>query len=47
VRFFETILPGRTEALGSPGGAAKVGPLQADTELVSRHPRAGLSNAEV
>lgn len=33
-RFFETVLPGRTVPLGSPGGARGVGPLEADTPLV-------------
>jgi hypothetical protein len=34
-RFFTEPLPGRTEPLGSPGGAAKLGPLAVDTELVT------------
>ncbi|GAA2446262.1 ferredoxin family protein [Actinomadura vinacea] len=29
-RFFEEILPGRTTPLGTPGGAANVGPVGAD-----------------
>ncbi|AEA25395.1 ferredoxin [Pseudonocardia benzenivorans] len=33
--FFTTALPGRAAPLGSPGGAAKLGPLAADTVLVS------------
>jgi len=33
-RWFSTVLPGRSEPLGSPGGAQKLGPLSADTELV-------------
>jgi NAD-dependent dihydropyrimidine dehydrogenase PreA subunit len=37
-RFFTTPLPGRTEALGSPGGAAKLGALGVDTPLVAEHP---------
>jgi NAD-dependent dihydropyrimidine dehydrogenase PreA subunit len=36
-RFFSEPLPGRAEALGSPGGAAQLGPLGVDTELVSGH----------
>jgi NAD-dependent dihydropyrimidine dehydrogenase PreA subunit len=32
--FFTELLPGREEPLGAPGGAAKVGDLQADTPLV-------------
>ena len=35
--FFET-LPGQDGTLGSPGGAAKVGPLGADTPLVAGMP---------
>jgi NAD-dependent dihydropyrimidine dehydrogenase PreA subunit len=38
-RFFNEPLPGRDEPLGSPGGAAKVGPLGVDTELVASRPR--------
>jgi len=38
VRFFSETLPGRAAPLGSPGGAAKVGALGVDTELVSGHP---------
>ncbi len=37
-RFFSETLPGRSEPLGSPGGAAKFGALGVDTELVSAHP---------
>jgi NAD-dependent dihydropyrimidine dehydrogenase PreA subunit len=33
--FFTEVLPGRTEALGSPGGATKLGDVAADTALVS------------
>jgi len=36
--FFET-LTGRDEPLGSPGGAAKVGPLGVDTPLVASLPK--------
>lgn len=36
--FFTQPLPGRSEPLGSPGGAAKVGPLGVDTPLVASHP---------
>jgi NAD-dependent dihydropyrimidine dehydrogenase PreA subunit len=39
-RFFTQVLPGRAQPLGSPGGAAKVGPLGVDTELVRTHPPA-------
>ncbi|MFH5824668.1 ferredoxin [Georgenia sp. AZ-5] len=38
-RFFAEPLPGRAEALGSPGGASAVGPIGADTELVASHPQ--------
>ncbi|HEY0485344.1 MAG TPA: ferredoxin [Mycobacteriales bacterium] len=34
-RFFAEPLPGRDAPLGAPGGAHKVGPVGADTELVS------------
>lgn len=37
-RFFTEILPGRDAPLGSPGGAAKVGPLNADTMMVAALP---------
>jgi NAD-dependent dihydropyrimidine dehydrogenase PreA subunit len=37
-RFFAEPLPGRPDPLGSPGGAAKLGPLGVDTELVAGHP---------
>jgi len=33
VEFFESVLPGRNEPIGSPKGAAKIGPLDSD------HPR--------
>lgn len=38
MRFFDEPLPGRDEALGSPGGAARLGVVGADTELVASHP---------
>jgi NAD-dependent dihydropyrimidine dehydrogenase PreA subunit len=37
-RFFAEPLPGRIQPVGSPGGAAKVGPIPADTPLVAGHP---------
>ena len=37
-RFFEEALPGADEALGSPGGAAKMGAIDGDTALVASHP---------
>lgn len=37
--FFVQPLPGLDAPLGSPGGASKVGPLMADTPLVSALPR--------
>jgi NAD-dependent dihydropyrimidine dehydrogenase PreA subunit len=37
-RFFSKPLPGRAKALGSPGGAAKLGALGVDTPLVAQHP---------
>lgn len=38
--FFEQVLPGRDSALGSPGGAAKVGALPVDAPLVASQPAA-------
>ena len=38
-RFFSEPLPGRDQPLGSPGGAAKLGPVGADTELVAARPK--------
>lgn len=35
--FFADVLPGRSEAIGSPGGAAKLGDLAVDTALVSAY----------
>lgn len=40
-RFFAEPLPGRTEPLGHPGGAAETGPTGVDTELVAVHPPTG------
>jgi NAD-dependent dihydropyrimidine dehydrogenase PreA subunit len=37
-QFFTLTLPGRTEPLGAPGGAAKVGRLGVDTPLVAAVP---------
>ena len=34
VAFFDLPLPGRSEALGAPGGAHKTGPIGVDTEWV-------------
>jgi NAD-dependent dihydropyrimidine dehydrogenase PreA subunit len=34
-RFFRVTLPGQEAQLGSPGGAAKVGPLTVDTAMVT------------
>jgi hypothetical protein len=39
--FFTEALPGRDEALGSPGGAAKIGALGVDTPLVASYPPQG------
>jgi NAD-dependent dihydropyrimidine dehydrogenase PreA subunit len=36
-RFFDKPLPGRDEAIGAPGGAAQVGAIDADTELVASY----------
>ncbi len=38
-RFFAEVLPGRTEPLGNPGGAARIGPVGADTAFVAGLPR--------
>ncbi|WP_375481331.1 ferredoxin [uncultured Mycobacterium sp.] len=37
--FFYDTLPGRDEPIGSPGGAAKLGPLGVDTPLVAGLPK--------
>jgi NAD-dependent dihydropyrimidine dehydrogenase PreA subunit len=42
-RFFTEALSGRGEPLGSPGGAAAVGPIPADTEMVAALPPMGES----
>lgn len=39
--FFTETLPGQAGPLDSPGGAAKLGPLGVDTELVRNHPPQG------
>jgi hypothetical protein len=39
--FFSETLPGRDGPLGSPGGAANLGPLGVDTPLVSALPPRG------
>ncbi|BDX31911.1 (4Fe-4S)-binding protein [Mycobacterium antarcticum] len=38
VKFFTDTLPGQALPLGSPGGAAKLGVIDADTELVASLP---------
>ncbi|MEV6852091.1 ferredoxin [Actinoplanes sp. NPDC051411] len=35
VAFFETVLPGRSEPLGSPGGASDLGRIDADAPLAA------------
>ena len=37
-RFFAEPLPGKDAAIGSPGGAAKMGVIDGDTELVTGYP---------
>ncbi|MEZ0353712.1 indolepyruvate ferredoxin oxidoreductase subunit alpha [Mycobacterium sp. pR1184] len=37
-KFFNAVLPGRTEPLGSPGSASSVGTIGVDTELTSTTP---------
>lgn len=39
--FFTETLPGRDEPIGSPGGAARFGPLSVDTEYVTGLPPGG------
>jgi len=41
VRFFTEPLPGQPEPLNSPGGAAKLGRVGADTPLVAGYPARG------
>jgi NAD-dependent dihydropyrimidine dehydrogenase PreA subunit len=41
--FFSETLPGRSEPLGSPRGARKVGPIGQDTELIRQQPPAEVS----
>ncbi|MEU0543571.1 ferredoxin [Nocardia sp. NPDC005978] len=36
-RFFTETLPGRPEPLGSPGGAARIGVVGADTEYIASY----------
>ncbi|MFF0501955.1 indolepyruvate ferredoxin oxidoreductase subunit alpha [Nocardia aobensis] len=38
--FFESVLPGRKEPLGSIGGSAKIGDIGTDTPMVAGHPKA-------
>ncbi|HLI37566.1 MAG TPA: ferredoxin [Streptosporangiaceae bacterium] len=33
-RFFEEVLPGRSEPVGNPGGSDRIGPVGADTPMV-------------
>ena len=40
-RFFAEPLPGHDVAIWSPGGAAKLGVIDGDTELVAGHPPQG------
>jgi len=40
-RFFTQTLPGQDQPLGSPDGAAKLGPLTADTPMVAALPPQG------
>ncbi len=41
VKFFTDTLPGQTDPLGSPGGAAKLGAIDADTPMVAALPPQG------
>jgi NAD-dependent dihydropyrimidine dehydrogenase PreA subunit len=45
-RFFSETLPGRDTPLDSPGGAAKIGPLTADTPLVTALPPQPMKGAD-
>lgn len=45
-RFFHSPLPGAQTAVGSPGGALKLGPLALDTELVGGHPHVNLDSTD-
>ena len=38
IKFFTDVLPGQIQPLGSPGGAAKLGALDGDTEMVAALP---------
>jgi len=40
-KFFTDVLPGRAEPLGSPGGATKLGVVEADTPMVAELPPQG------
>jgi NAD-dependent dihydropyrimidine dehydrogenase PreA subunit len=46
-RFFAEPLPGRSEPLGSPGGAQRLGPVGVDTDLVADHPRSPVSAPDI
>ncbi len=35
IQFFQELLPGRSQILGSPGGARKIGPIGTDTEYIN------------
>src|SRR6478672_9757527 len=41
VEFFQTVLPGRDEPIGSPGGAKSIGPVAADSSYVRAMPITG------
>ena len=41
VKFFTDTLPGQARPLGSPGGAAKLGPVDVDTPMVAALPPQG------
>ena len=44
-RFFDQLLPGRRGPVGSPGGAADLGALGVDTDLVAGYPAAAVTPA--
>ena len=41
VEFFQTVLPGREQPIGSPGGARHIGPVAADSSYVRAMPTTG------
>ena len=46
-QFFSELLPGQDGPLGSPGGAAKIGPVSSDTPLVTAFPVRRIASEDV